>query len=165
MKNLKLLLLILALLLITTSIGCDNDGNGNAIAQPAPMTGTDVMGTTNPPSAQTCPANVMIEGFKSQDVVTLDIIPTTDGMGEATITNLTADTSAVCTGMTDPPLISEVMDCTVSGSNIPGIAVNHVLDISIAFSSQTKGFQIVNLSGSTGLECAIANLDTISATN
>ena len=167
MKNIKLVLLIPALFLIAITIGCDSDGNGNGVAnaQPAPMSGTDVMGTINAPSAQTCPANVMIEGFKSQDVVTLDIIPTTNAMGEATITNLTANTTATCTGMADPPLISEVMSCLVSSSNIPGIAENDLLDVSVAFSSQTKGFQIVNQSGSTGLECAIATLDTISASN
>lgn len=165
MKNLNLVLIIPALLLIAVTMGCDNDGSRSANAQPSPISGTDVTGTINAPSAQTCPANVMIEGFKAQDVVTLEVIPTQDAMGEATITNLTADTVAKCTGMADPPLISEVMGCTVSSSNISGIAANDMLDISIAFSSQTKEFQIANLSGSTGLECAIANLDTINATN
>ena len=165
MKNLSLLLFMPLLLIIAASLGCDNDGNGNANAQPSPMSGTDAMGTINAPSAQTCPANVMIEGFKTQDVVTLEFIPAQNGMGEATITNLTADTTFKCAGTADPPLISEVNSCIVSSSNIPGIAVNDMLDISIAFSSQTKGFQIANLSGSTGLECAIANLDTINATN
>ena len=129
------------------------------------MSGTDAMGTINAPSAQTCPANVMIEGFKPQDVVTLEMTPAENAMGEATITNLTADTTAKCTGIADPPLISEVNSCIVSSSNISGVAVNDMLDVSVAFSSETKGFQVVNLSGSTGLECAIATLDTINATN
>ncbi len=97
------------------------------------MVGTDSMGTINAPSAQTCPANVMVEGFKAQDVVTLEIVPAENAMSEATITNLTVDTTAKCTGVEDPPLISGVMCCTVSTSKIPGLAVNDMLDISLTF--------------------------------
>ena len=75
MKNLNLVLLIPILLIVTIAIGCDSDGSGNANAQPSPMEGTDATGTVKAPSAQTCPANVMIEGLKAQDVVTLEIIP------------------------------------------------------------------------------------------
>ncbi|MEM7007676.1 MAG: hypothetical protein AAF462_00910 [Thermodesulfobacteriota bacterium] len=166
MKNLRLILVIPTLLLLIGVVACDeNNGSDNANAQPAPMSGTDVMGTINPPSAQTCPENVMIEGFKSQDVITLKMIPTQDGMAEATITNLTANTTAVCAGMADVPLISEVMSCSVSSSNIEGVAVNDMLELSVAFSSQLKEIVFANLSGSMGLECAFANLDTISASN
>ena len=165
MKKVNLSLIIPVLFLTIIALGCDNEGNSNANAQPSTMERTDATGTVKAPSAQTCPANVMIEGFKAQDVVTLEIIPAENLMGDATITNLTADTVAKCTGMIDPPLISEAMGCTVSSSNIAGIAVNDTLDISVAFSSQVKEIEFANLSGSTGLECAFANLDTISATN
>ena len=165
MKKVNLSLIIPVLFLTILALGCDNDGSSNANAQPSPMSGTDATGTINAPSAQTCPANIMIEGFKAQDVVTFEMIPTQNGMGEVTITNLTANTTAKCTSMADPPLISEVMGCTVSSSNIAGIEVNDTLDISVAFTSQTKEIEFANLSGSSGLECAFANLDTISATN
>ncbi len=165
MKNLRFILVLPAILLITIAIGCDSDGSGNANAQPSTMERTDAMGTVKAPSAQTCPANIMIEGLKFQDVVTLEMIPAQGLMAEATITNLTADTTAKCTGMADPPLITEAMGCTVSSSNIPGIEVNDILDISVAFSSQVKEIEFANLSGTSGLECAFANLDTISATN
>lgn len=165
MKNINIILIIPVLFLFALAIACDNDGSGNANAQPSPMEGTDATGTVRAPSAQTCPANVMIEGLKAQDVVVLEIIPAQNLTGEATITNLTANTSAKCSGMIDPPLISEAMGCIVSSSNIPGIAVSDMLDISVAFSSQVKEIEFANLSGSTGLECAFANLDIISATN
>lgn len=163
MCNYKILLPMLFLLIL--NLGCDNESNGSAAAQPTPMSGTDATGTVNAASEQTCPANVMIEGLKAQDAVTLQMIPTQNGMGEATITNLTANTTAKCTGMVDDPLISEAMGCTVSSSNIEGIAVNDTLDISVAFSSQVKEIEFANLSGSSGIECAFANLDSLSTTN
>ena len=162
MNKVKLLMIFPAFFILLFATGCDNDNNnGNAVAQPAPMSGTDVTGTVNSPSEQTCPANIMIEGFKAQDMVILEIDITGSMMGEATITNSSEGTSAKCFGMVDGPQPAEIMSCTVSATNIAGIAVNDILAISVAFSSQTKGVEFINMSGQTGLECAFLTLETL----
>lgn len=165
MRNLTSVLVIPALLLLLMTAGCDNENGGNAIAQPAPMSGTDVTGTVNAPSAQTCPANILIDGLEAEDVLIIEINSTGDMMGDATITNSTKTTSASCAGGTDeslPP--AEVEGCKVSSSTIPGLKVGDEIIISVSFSSQLKQVTL-EAQGSDSITCAFVTIETLNATN
>jgi hypothetical protein len=95
-RYIKSVLIIPAVLFLLMTVACDNENGGNAVAQPAPMSGTDVTGTVNAPSAQTCPANILIDGLEADDVLIIEINSTGDMMGEGKITNSTKSTSASC---------------------------------------------------------------------
>jgi len=160
--------LFVAVLLLLLVAGCDNDDNGNANAQPAPMSsmsGTDVTGTVNEPSAQTCPADILIDGLEADDVLVIEINSTGDMMGDATISNSTKSTSASCKGGTDeslPP--AEVKGCKVSTSTIPGIKVNDEIVVGIAFSPESKQVTL-EAPGPDSVTCAFVTIETINATN
>jgi len=164
MHNLKLNLIIPAVLLLIMTIGCDNENNNDAIAQPTPMSGTDVTGKVNAPSEQTCPN--LIEGLDANDTLIVEIDSTGDMTGNAAITNSNAGTSAQCSGTTEdtlPP--AEVETCKVSSSTIPGIKVDDILEIDVSFTTQSKQLSLANLSGSTGITCAFVTIETLNATN
>jgi len=145
--------------------GCDNENGGNAVAQPAPMSGTDVTGTVNAPSAQTCPANILIDGLEADDVLIIEINSTGDMMGEGKITNSTKSTSASCAGTTDdtlPP--ADLKGCTVSSSSIPGIKVGDQIGMAIAFSVEGKQVTL-EAPGLDSITCAFVTIETLNATN
>ena len=163
MKNLRLVLILPALLLLALSLGCDNENGGSAMAQPAPMSGTDVTGRVNAPSPQTCPKEILIDGLEANDVVMIEITSTGDMMGEATITNTTKTTSASCMGGTDeslPP--AEVKGCKVSSSTIPGLKIGDEIIIGVFFSSQLKQVTL-DAPGSDSLRCAFITIETVNA--
>ena len=163
MRNLKLVLILPALLLLPLTLGCDNENDGSAIAQPAPMSGTDVTGKVNAPSEQTCPKEILIDGLEANDVVMIEINSTGDMMGEATITNSTKTTSASCTGGTDeslPP--AEVNGCKVSSSTIAGLKIDDEITIGVFFSSQLKQVTL-EAPGSDSLTCAFVTIETVNA--
>lgn len=165
MKNLKSILLIPAIFFLLLTMGCDNNEQSSANAQPAPMSGTDVTGTVNAPSAQTCPANILIDGLDADDVLMIEINSTGDMMGEATITNSTKSTSASCTGGTDetlPP--AEVKGCKVQSSSIAGIKEGDEIVVGIAFSPESKQVTL-EAPGPDSLTCAFVTIETINATN
>jgi len=158
-------LIIPAVLFLLITIGCDNNDQSNANAQPAPMSGTDVTGTVNAPSAQTCPANILIDGLEANDVLVIEINSTGDMMADATITNSTKSTSASCSGGTDeslPP--AEVKGCKVSSSTIPGLTVGDEILVGIAFSPESKQVTM-EAPGPDSLTCAFVTIETLNATN
>ncbi|GJM14812.1 MAG: hypothetical protein DHS20C13_01390 [Thermodesulfobacteriota bacterium] len=164
MNHLKLTIIFPVLVLLALSLGCDNDSQNNANAQPTPMSGTDVTGKVNAPSEQTCPT--LIGGLSANDTLIVEINSTGDMTGDVTITNSSASTSAGCSGTTEdtlPP--AEVKTCKVSSSNISGIKVDDILEVDVAFTTQTKEITLANLSGSTGITCAFVAIDTLNATN
>jgi len=123
MKYLKIFSVLPVLFLLALSVGCDNENNNNAVAQPAPMSVTDVTGKVEAPSEQTCPT--LIGGLSANDTLVIEIESTGSMAGDAAITNSTAGTSAMCSGMTEdtlPP--AEVKGCKVSSSTISGIKTN-----------------------------------------
>jgi len=60
-------------MLLAVSLGCDNENGGTALAQPAPMSGTDFIGTVNAPLPQTCPKEILVDGLEANDVVMIGI--------------------------------------------------------------------------------------------
>ena len=159
MQVINLSLVLLALCLFALNSGCDDESNGNAIAQSAPMSGTGVTGKVDAPSEQTCPT--LIEGISANDKVFIEINSTGNMTGDAYITDATAGTSAMCSGITEdslPP--ASVQLCKVSGSTIPGISVDDIMDIDIEFSVQNKDVGIASPSG-----CALVTIETINANN
>lgn len=163
MQSIKLTLALPLLLLLALSLGCDENNSNNAAAQPAPMSGTDVTGSVNAASEQTCPD--LIGGLKADDTLIIEIDSTGDMTGNAKITNSTTNTTAQCSGKTEaalPP--AEVKGCVVSSSTISGIKANDELLIDVGFTVQTKELSLANLSASTGLTCAFVSIDTINAT-
>lgn len=166
MRYIKLFLGIptLFLFLLALNIGCDNENNSNAAAQPAPMSGTDVTGKVNAPSEQTCPT--LIGGISASDTIVVEIESTGDKSGDATITDSTAGTSAMCSGTTEdtlPP--AEVKECMVSSSNISGIKADDEMEIAVSFSGQSKEVTLANLSSPDGITCAFVTIETINANN
>ena len=99
MQYINLLLVLAVLFLLAISIGCDNESTSNAVAQPASMLGTDATGKVNIPSEQTYPT--LIGGISASDTIVVEIELTRNMTGDATITNSTAGTSAMCSGMTE----------------------------------------------------------------
>jgi len=163
MQYINLLLVLPVLFLLAVSFGCDNENN-NAVAQPAPMSGTDVTGKVNAPSAQTCPT--LIGGLSANDTIVLEITSTGDMTGNATIADSTAGTSAMCSGMTEdtlPP--AEVKGCMVSSSTISGIKADDEMEIAVSFSGQSKEVTLANLSSPDGIICAFVTIETINANN
>jgi len=148
--------------LLIFALGCDNNNPRSANAQPAPMSGTDVTGTVNAPSEETCPT--LIGGLSANDTLVVEINSTGDMKGDATITNSSSATSAQCSGSTDdtlPP--AEVMGCKVSSSTITGIEKDDEMEIAVTFSNQSKEVTLANLSGPQGITCAFVTIDTINA--
>ena len=159
------MLIIPTVLFLLITIGYDNNDQSNANAQPTPMSGTDVTGKVNAPSAQTCPANILINGLEADDAVIIEINSTGDMMGAATITNSTKTTSANCSGGTDeslPP--AEVRGCKVSSSTIAGFKVGDEIVIAISFSSQLKEVTL-EAPGPDSITCAFVTIETLNATN
>jgi hypothetical protein len=86
--------------------------------------------------------------------------------GDATITNSTTGTSAMCSGMTEDTLPHpRVKECNVSSSTISGIKTNDEIEIVIAFSGQSKEVKLSNLSSSDGISCAFVTIETIHTNN
>ena len=159
MHVIKLSLVLLTLCLFALNLGCDDGSDGNAIAQPAPTSKTGVTGKVNTPSEQTCPT--LIEGISANDTIYIEINSTGNMTGDAYITDATAGTSAECSGNTEdslPP--AHVTLCRVSGSTIPGISVDDIMEIEIEFSMQFKDVGIASPSG-----CAYITIETINANN
>jgi len=93
----NLLLVLPVLFLLAISLGCDNESNSNAVTQPAQMLGADVTGKVNIPPEQTYPT--LIGGISASDTIVVEIESIGNMTGDATITNSTAGTSAMCSGM------------------------------------------------------------------
>jgi hypothetical protein len=92
-----MLLMLPVLFLLAISLGCDNESNSNAVTQPAQMLGADVTGKVNIPPEQTY--STLISGISASDTIVVEIESTGNMTGDATITNSTAGTTVMCSGM------------------------------------------------------------------
>lgn len=158
--------ILIPLLLITLmSTACDDNNNGaNAQVEPGPgetVSSTVVTGPVQAQSEQGCPR--LIDGLMADDNITVQIESDNMKSGTAKITNMSTGDEAECSGEVDEIPPAEVKSCKASSSTIPGIKSDDEIELSIAFSAQTREVSLANLSSSDGLTCAFLTLDTLSA--
>lgn len=157
---------LIPLLLITImSAGCDDNNNGaNAQDPPGPgetESSTVVTGSVQAQSEQGCPR--LIDGLMAGDNITLQIESDSMKSGMAKITNSNTGDEADCAGDVDEFPPAAIMSCKASSSTIPGIKSGDELELSVAFSAQTREVSLANISSSDGITCAFLTLDTLSA--
>lgn len=164
--NFHKLALILPMLLFFLCTSCDGHNSRSANAQdeepsPAAMSGTDVTGTVNAPSEQTCPT--LIGGIDSGDTLVVEIDVSNSTTGDVALSNTTKGTSVSCSGEVDGVPPASLESCKVSSSGISGIKPDDTLTVDITFSTQTKQLSLANLSAPNGITCAFVKIETLDA--